>query len=166
MSDYVIYEERSSWPLGVAVTVWGVCLSSAVATVAAGGGSPAALIGAAMLCALPFVVWLLVGTLVVKVTRTSLLIAFGSASLIQKLVSFGQISSVEPVRYRPVLEFGGWGIRFGWRSGKRAWTIRGDGAVVLHLTDGTRLYVGSDTPELLAERIRFASGGRVGEGAP
>jgi hypothetical protein len=43
-----------------------------------------------------------------------------------------EIEAVEVVRYHPIREFGGWGIR-GWGK-KKAWTVRGDQAVRLRLT--------------------------------
>ena len=39
---------------------------------------------------------------------------------------------------------------------KKAWTARGDRAVVIGLEEGRRLYVGSDHPKRLEEAIRGA----------
>jgi hypothetical protein len=103
--------------------------------------------------------WLLFGRLRVQVTRSDLLVGFGFVRLIQKRIPYSDIAALETVSYRPLLEFGGWGIRYG-RGGKRAWTMRGNRAVRLQLRDGVQLYVGSETPERLAERIRAAGGGR------
>lgn len=159
MSDYVTYEETTPWPPWVVLVVMVSCLGGVVGILAA-GPTPGALVGAGLLGLLPVLLWFLFGTLVVRVTRTSVLVSFGAAGLVQRLVSFGEIERVEAVRYRPILEFGGWGIRWGFGTGKRAWTIRGNQAVVLHLEDGTRFYVGSPTPERLAEGIRRAMGSR------
>ena len=69
----------------------------------------------------------------------------------KRSVPFADIVSTESVQYRPVAEFGGWGIRG--MGKKKAWTARGNQAVVLTLANDRLLYVGSDRPEQLEEHI-------------
>lgn len=57
--------------------------------------------------------------------------------------------------YRPLLEYGGWGIRLG-PSG-RAFTMRGQRGAQLILKSGTRLLIGSENAEALAETIASAA---------
>lgn len=54
-------------------------------------------------------------------------------------------------KYRPLLEYGGWGIRFG-KSGK-AYNMRGNKGVQLVFKDGKRLLIGSQRPDELAEAM-------------
>jgi len=54
--------------------------------------------------------------------------------------------------YRPLLEYGGWGIRFG-KSG-RAFNMSGKRGVQLVLKGGKRLLIGSQKPEELVDAIR------------
>ena len=54
--------------------------------------------------------------------------------------------------YRPILEYGGWGIRCG-RKG-RAYNMKGNRGVQLVFTDGKQLLIGSQKPEELVEAIR------------
>ena len=97
-----------------------------------------------------------VGGLTVRVGEEGILLHLGSAPVLRRRVAFDEIRSLDVVRYRPILEFGGWGIR---GLGKtKAWTARGNQAVRLHLTDDRELYVGSDVPHRLAERIRTIGG--------
>jgi hypothetical protein len=126
-------------------------------------GRSTALLLSALFALLLTLFWVLLGQLEVRVTRSDLLVGFGYVPLIRKRIPFADISALEPVEYRPILEFGGWGIRFG-RNGKRAWTIRGNRAVRLQLKDGRLFYVGSEKPERLAERLRAAGAGRAGPG--
>jgi hypothetical protein len=65
------------------------------------------------------------------------------------------IVSAEAVAYRPLRQFGGWGIRFG-RGGTRAYPMSGDRAVKLTLVDGSEVYLGSLEPEALAGAIERA----------
>ena len=62
------------------------------------------------------------------------------------------IRRIEVVSYRPIADYGGWGIRSG-RDGERVLNARGNRGVRLELADGTRLLIGSQRPEELAETI-------------
>lgn len=53
--------------------------------------------------------------------------------------------------YKPMLEYGGWGIRFG-KNG-RAYNANGNKGVQLVLKNGKRLLIGSQMPDELVEAI-------------
>lgn len=169
--QYIVYEETTPWAWWVSLVVWGSFLAGAIPVALAvlgrlsdgiaPGELPALLMmggGAVLLLLGPWITQVLIGRLHVRVTHTSLLLQLGALPILSKLVPFEDIDWLEPVRYRPIREFGGWGVRFG--KNKRAWTIRGDAAVLCYMKDGSKLYVGSDDPEKLAMRIRSASGSR------
>ena len=101
---------------------------------------------------------MVLGGLTVLVQETRIVLHLGSVRLVRKMVSFDSIVSLESVRYRPLVEFGGWGVRGAGK--KKAWTARGDRAVVVGLKEGRRLYVGSDHPQRLEDAIRSAVAGR------
>src|SRR5690606_27576762 len=65
---------------------------------------------------------------------------------------FDEIESAEPRRYRPLREYGGWGIRFG--LGGRAYNVSGDLGVQRVLRSGRRILIGSRDPDALATAIR------------
>ena len=67
----------------------------------------------------------------------------------------GTISRIEVVTYRPIADFGCWGISFG-RDGERALIARGNRGVRLVLNDGTKLLIGSQRPEALARALEQA----------
>ena len=87
----------------------------------------------------------------VEVRSDHLFVAFGPVHLVRKRIRYSDIESVRGVTYRPIREFGGWGIRPG--RGKTAWTIRGNKAVIVTLGSGKEVYVGSRTPQRLAGRV-------------
>jgi len=60
--------------------------------------------------------------------------------------------------YRPILEYGGWGIR--WGIGGRAYNISGNQGVQLVFRNGRRLLLGSGRPQELEAAIRSVSGCR------
>lgn len=170
--EYVVWEETTTWPWWVVVLLVAAVVAGATATVGdavrgAALGRVDLLVRGLLLTGgvlfLGVAARSLFGRLRVVVTRTSIRLTYGYTRLIEKLVTFEEIEDVEPVRYSPIREFGGWGLRYG-GGRKRAWTVRGDGAVVLTLDDGIRLYIGSENPERLAGRIRTAMGSGRGPG--
>ena len=69
---------------------------------------------------------------------------------------FAEIASCEARTYRPIREYGGWGVRWG-RSGK-AYNVYGNRGIQLQLADGQRLLIGSQEPETLAAIINARRG--------
>ena len=154
------YQETSLFAWWVHLLIWFcalACIVPAVLPILTGGERPLREVGylIAIGLAIPAFLYLLFGSLRTRVTSEAVEISWGLSGIIRKVVSFSQIESMEPVTYRPIREFGGWGIRFG-RGKKQAWTASGNQALVLHLKGGVHLYVGSGHPARLEERIRSA----------
>ena len=57
-------------------------------------------------------------------------------------------------QYRPILEYGGWGIRYGLSGRGRAYNVSGNKGVQLVLKDDRKLLIGSQKAEKLEEAIR------------
>lgn len=113
---------------------------------------PVASVVAASILALGVLVEAVFGGLQVQVFDDHLRVSLGRVGWIRKTIAYDTIERLEPVTYRPIREFGGWGVRgFG---EKQAWTAQGNRALVLHRSDGSRIYVGAEHPERLAERIK------------
>jgi hypothetical protein len=70
---------------------------------------------------------------------------------VHRLIRYDQIRSAEARRYNPILEYGGWGLRYG-RNGQ-AYNVSGDRGVQLTLSDGRGLLIGSRKDEALAAAI-------------
>jgi len=56
-------------------------------------------------------------------------------------------------QYKPILEYGGWGIRYSLRNG-RAYNVSGNKGVQLVFSTGKKLLIGSQSPEQLEAAIR------------
>ncbi|MCS6775528.1 MAG: DUF6141 family protein [Chloroherpetonaceae bacterium] len=69
-------------------------------------------------------------------------------------IPFEDITSATVRRYRPLLEYGGWGIRYG-REGM-AYNASGNRGVQLVLHSGQRILIGSQQPEELLIAIEHA----------
>ena len=81
-----------------------------------------------------------------EVTPTDVRVWFGWAPTYPRSCRSARSARIEVVTYRPIADYGFWGIRAG-RDGERALIARGNRGVRLELTDGTRLLIGSQRPE-------------------
>ena len=70
------------------------------------------------------------------------------------------LKKYEVQTYRPIRDYGGWGIRYG-RGGK-AYNVSGNRGVMLELSDGQKLLIGSQKPDDLANAISSAFGKKPG----
>jgi hypothetical protein len=70
-----------------------------------------------------------------------------------RLIPFSEIRAFRARRYRPIREFGGWGIRSGLGK-KSAYNAKGDLGVELYLHDMRSIMIGSQRHEELAEALR------------
>ena len=87
-----------------------------------------------------------------RVTNEAVTVRFGVFYRTQ--VPVAEIRQAEAVEYRPIAEYGGWGIRgFG---KKRALNARGNRGVLLTRTDGSTLMIGSQEPRRLLEALARA----------
>lgn len=153
----VVYEEVQRWPGWVVLVILAALAASAVAVLNAPPEHRALAwaLGLAPMLAFTLVVALLFDRLRIQVTRSAVVASFGTFGWIWKRIPLDDIQEMEPVHYRPIRDFGGWGIRFSWTDpSRRAWTIRGDRALRLRLTDGTDFHLGCAHPRRLMERIQ------------
>jgi hypothetical protein len=157
--ERVHYTERTPWPGFALAILWGA-ISLACYPILAGWDHdlpPVArwsIVGGVV--AFAALIQAVLGGLTVRVEASRLVVHLGAVPLVRRFVPYDEILGVESVVYRPIAEFGGWGVRgFGKR---KAWTARGDRAVKLTLSSGRELLIGSDNPQRLEERIRSVSG--------
>lgn len=69
-----------------------------------------------------------------------------------KVYALTVIASAEVRQYRPLRDYGGWGIRLG--PAGTAWNAHGDQGVQLVLTSGKRVLIGSQQADELAREIQ------------
>jgi hypothetical protein len=103
--------------------------------------------------------WLLFTRLETEVRDTGVRLRFRGLWF-PKTFAWDAIEGAEGVTYRPLLQYGGWGIRRGLREW--AWNVSGSEGVRLHLAGGNSFLIGSAKADRLAEAIRerLASGKR------
>jgi hypothetical protein len=133
-----------------------------VSTIAAGAGLPLAWSrggpGATtpILFAAAVIGWMLTVRLETEVRDDALALRFRRLWF-PKTFQWPEIERVEAIRYRPILQYGGWGIRRSW-TGEPIWNVSGNRGVRLHLRNGKTFVVGSSDAERLAEAIRSRLG--------
>jgi hypothetical protein len=110
----------------------------------------------ALVFGIAFPVLFLAGNLTVEVRSDGLYYRFFPFHWSFRRISAETLSKHEVHKYRPIRDYGGWGIRYG-REGK-AYNVSGDRGVMLELSDGSRLLIGSQKPEELVNAISLAFG--------
>ncbi len=156
------YRETTPWPGWVNAIFWGSFIVGCYPLLAGWDidlefGARLTIVGSIMGFAVG--AKLVLGGLTVLVQATRIFIHLGSTPLLRTKVPYVDVIELASVQYHPIREFGGWGIR-GWGK-RRAWTARGDRAVALTLVGDRELYIGSDYPRRLEERIRAAAGDQL-----
>lgn len=76
--------------------------------------------------------------------------------LSNRVIPSGEIAGVAARTYRPIREYGGWGIRG--IGSNRAYNTSGDQGVQLVLTNGNRILIGTQQPDALAAAISQIAG--------
>ncbi|HUO28396.1 MAG TPA: DUF6141 family protein [Bryobacteraceae bacterium] len=114
-----------------------------------------ALLWPAFLVCLVVGVWFLNMKLVTEVREQGLYIDF-IWLWPERTIPWDEIRSLETRTYRPVRDFGGWGVR--WAARGIVYHARGNRGVRLILASGERVLIGSQRPEELANAIAARTG--------
>ena len=106
---------------------------------------------------------LLFGKMIIIVNDEELIVMFGYIERTKSKIALSNIRFVEKVVYRPIRDFGGWGIRCGRFRGERVncLSLKGNEGLLLTLIKETRvclfktnkLIIGSKEPEKLVRAI-------------
>ena len=110
---------------------------------------------------------LLFGRLLISVKGSVLRINYGYTNLIKKDIPLREIKETRVVQYRPLRQFGGWGIRCGNFEDKKTgcYSLKGNRGLLLTLAHNVRVCViktdrviiGSEAPEKLRLSLKYLS---------
>jgi len=89
--------------------------------------------------------------LVVEVRGDGLWVKFSPFHRSSKRIPLERALSVASVTYRPILRYGGWGIRWTWKG--KAYNVSGNRGVRIDFDSGRHLLLGSQRPDELARAI-------------
>lgn len=153
-----LYRERTGWPWWVHLVVLGATGGALLGPVLEGStrdlepvGWGWMVVGTVLLIGL---IYVFLGGLTVVVEPDRIRVGLGRGWPIRTTIELDEIVELESVEYKPLRDFGGWGLRGSRR--RRIWSARGKRAVRLLLTDGRTVFIGSDEPRTLENRIRQA----------
>ena len=116
---------------------------------------PGSLLWPAFIVALVVAVWFLRLKLVTEVRGDGLYVCFVWLWP-ERTIPWDQIRDVATRTYRPIRDFGGWGVR--WAARGIVYHARGKRGVRLVLASGERLLIGSQRPEELAQAVAARTG--------
>lgn len=90
--------------------------------------------------------------LVTEVRRDGLFVRFIPFHFKFHRIPLDDAETIEAKTYRPVLDYGGWGIRVGFK--KKAYNVYGSRGVEIRFGNGRKLLIGSQRPEELEKQIK------------
>jgi len=106
---------------------------------------------------------LLFGRTITVVNEKEVKVSFGYLGWFKKRIPLSDIQQVEVVSYKPLIQFGGWGIKSGKFRGEKVgcYSLKGNKGVLLTLSSDTRvcisktkkLIIGSQMPEKLFDAL-------------
>jgi hypothetical protein len=110
----------------------------------------------ALVFGLAFPALFYVGNLTTEVRADGIYYRFFPFHLRFHRIAAESLVSYEVRTYKPIKDYGGWGIRYG--RGSKAYNVSGNRGVMLEFSDGKRLLIGSQKPDDLANAISMAFG--------
>ncbi|UCC60180.1 MAG: hypothetical protein JSV02_10735 [Dehalococcoidia bacterium] len=164
MNTYVLYREtqhfRQVWLWLLTLGISGITFYAMVQQLILGtpfGDNPASdmvLIIIVIVFGFMFPVFFYIVNLTTEVRGDGLYYRFFPFHLTFRKISGEDIRSCEARTYSPLREYGGGGIRWGAKG--RAYNVGGNRGVQLELSNGSRILIGSQRSEELAEAIDMA----------
>jgi hypothetical protein len=87
--------------------------------------------------------------LTVSIDANKVEFRFKPFHLNNQVISKEDIATAEVIKYEPISDYGGWGIRYSFKKGK-AFIIRGHCGLLLKLKSGKSILLGTQQPEQLS----------------
>jgi hypothetical protein len=86
------------------------------------------------------------------VTKEGLHYQFFPFHLKEHLIKLDEIEKIEALQYKPLGDYGGWGIRYGFKG--KAYNVSGNKGVKVHLTNKKNILFGSQKYNGLAQTLK------------
>ncbi len=96
-------------------------------------------------------IWIDSHLLKVQVDEGSVRYAFIPYFSEWRTLDLSKVQSLRVEKYKPMIEFGGWGKRIKWKG--KAYTIHGNFGLRIRYKDGRQLMIGTQKPEELSSAI-------------
>jgi hypothetical protein len=102
-----------------------------------------------LLACLAVVILLRISNLKVIIDRFGIEFRFFPFHLHYRKIEWDEVESYEVIKYKPLLDYGGWGIRYGFIG--KAYNVRGNMGLKLKLKNGKNILFGTQKAEELRE---------------
>ena len=139
-----IQQFRQKWLWAILVTVTAVSIYFSVINQGLQSGI------LVLLLMSPILIGLYKAKLVTKIGGNKLRYQFYPFHLTEREISLDE-TKIEVKEYSPLLEFGGWGLR--WRPGKIAFSVSGSKAIRINSDEGREIILGTQKPEEVKEAL-------------
>lgn len=154
------FEERQRCPLAIGTVVSGIVLFGVVLAVLTVQGKIEPPLKQA-LWSIWAIMALLDGFLASIAMRTQILpegivVCCLPLRFLKRRIAWDEIERIYARTYRPLHEYGGWGIRRG-KSGT-AYNMRGNQGIQIELRNGRKILIGTQQPEAFLDAVRAAAG--------
>ena len=104
-----------------------------------------------------FVAWFIKLELITEVRDDALEVRFRGL-FVRRAIPLAEITHFEAKTYRPIRDYGGWGVRRG--AAGMAYNVSGNRGVDLRLADGKSLLIGSQRPEEFVMALQTGTGAK------
>jgi len=133
----MVYQEETRFFSVLFYIILALVIAAALMAQVTGMGSALLPIGVAL--ALP----LLFGRMLITVSSRTLQISYGYLGLIKKEIPLADIIDARVVDYKPIRQFGGWGIRFGKFEGEKTgcYSLKGNKGVLISMARDVRVCI-------------------------
>lgn len=106
-----------------------------------------------VLIAIPVLILLLLMRLKTEIGEEGIIVKFFPVIILNKLIKWEDIEQIYIRKYKPIAEYGGWGLRISYKHGL-AYNVKGNKGIQIIFKDGKQLLIGTQKPEAAAVAIR------------
>lgn len=148
--DEIIFTEtqyfRQAWLWAILIALHGLFLFGLYKQLIAGqpfGTKPISNNGLIFSYALIFLItiWFRKLRLETIINKTAIQVRFFPFQVKYKTYSWNDISKAEVIQYHPLLDYGGWGLRFGFKG--KAYNVSGNRGIQIVLKNGSKMLIGT-----------------------
>jgi hypothetical protein len=97
------------------------------------------------------ILWFYILRLETKITEEGICYRFFPVHLKTHCLAWDEIDKADVIKYHPVLDYGGWGIKFGAKG--KAYNVTGNMGLMIHRNNGRKILIGTQKPEELKQVI-------------
>ena len=89
-----------------------------------------------------------------RIRDEGLYVRFKPIQFKEKHIKLEDVNSFEVRKYRPLAEYGGWGIRSGGKKYGKAYNVSGNMGLQLYLKNGKKLLIGTQKPREIEKAMK------------